>query len=68
MSIAGKLLQGVQVDRILDDIRDSITDEGVQRNHLITKQDIRNINRQYNIEGIERHTNDHTSVCSWIKS
>ena len=67
ISIAAKLLQGVKVDRILDDIRDLISDEGVHRKNLTTKQDIRNISRQYNIDGIERHSNDHTSVCSWIK-
>ena len=66
MCIAAKVLQGVQVDRILDDVRNAVSDKGLQRNHLVTKQDIRNISRKFNVDGIERHSNDHTSVCSWI--
>ena len=34
----------------------------MNREHLITRQDILNIRRQYNIEGIELHHNDHTSL------
>ena len=30
---------------------------------LVFWQDVLNIKRQYNTEGIERHANDHTSVC-----
>ena len=58
--------QGVKVERILDDIRDSIC-EDVKREHLLTRQDILNIRRQYNIEGIQRHNNDHTSLRAWVE-
>ena len=37
------------------------------REHLITRQDILNIWRQYNIDGIKRHHNDHTSLQVWIE-
>ena len=30
--------------------------------HLTSIQDIENIHRQYNVEGIQRHQNDHQSV------
>ena len=51
LDIANKLEQGVYIDRILDDIRDSV-DGGIDRQHLITWQDVHNIKYQYNIEGI----------------
>ena len=35
--------------------------------HLVTRQDILNIKRQFNIEGIERNKNDHTSLQTWVE-
>ena len=67
MNIAGKLQEGVAMDRILDDIRDTISPDGVTREHLVTRKDIHNIRVQHNIEGIMRHKNDLTSVCAWIE-
>ena len=67
MCIAAKLLQGVTVDKILDNIQDNVFEEGLQREHLTTRQDVMNIKRQYNIDGIQRHTNDHSSVSAWVK-
>jgi hypothetical protein len=66
LSIAAKLTQGVTFEKILDDIRDSVGAKGLQREHLTSRQDMRNIMRQYNIEGIEKHPNDHTSVSAWV--
>ena len=60
-SIAIKLKDGVSMEKILDDIRDTVTDH-VSRVHLVTRQDLYNIKRQYNIEGIARHSNDHVST------
>ena len=57
LDIARKLQIGVAVERILDDIRDTC-DGGINHEHLITRQDIRNIKLQYNIEGVMRHKND----------
>ena len=65
LDIANKLEQGVCIDRILDDIRDSV-DGDIDRQHLITQQDVHNIKYQYNIEGITRHQNDLTSVTAWV--
>ena len=39
---------------------------GLNREHLITKQDMHNTKNQYNIEGVTRHANDLTSVCAWV--
>ena len=50
----------------MDIVRDSISKE-VSREHIITKQDIRNIQNQYNIQGISRNPNDLTSVCTWVE-
>ena len=42
MEIASKLNQGVSMEHILDDIRDTVTD-GMHREHLVTSQDLHNI-------------------------
>ena len=65
-SIAVKLQMGVPIDKILDDVRDNVwSTKG--REHLINKQDIRNIGTQYCIDGVQRHTNDAVSVQAWIE-
>ena len=64
-SVAAKLQQGVTMTRILDDIRDSFSGE-IGREHLLNTQDIRNVQHQYNILGIEKHANDHSSVTAWV--
>ena len=44
MDIAAKLHQGVSMERILDDIRDAAIDgSGINRQHLVNKQSIREI-------------------------
>ena len=65
LDIASKL-QGVKMERILDNIRDSVGLQ-MERKHLVTKQDIHNVKRQYNIDGMQRHRNDHTSVQAWVE-
>ena len=54
---------GTNIDRC---IRDSTSKE-VSREHIITKQDIRNIQNQYNIQGISRNPKDLMSVCTWVE-
>ena len=66
MKIAAQLQQGVAITRIVDKIREN-TVHGITREHLVTKQDIHNIKNHYNIEGVIRHANDLTSVCSWVE-
>ena len=50
-SIAAKLQMGIPIDKILDDVRDNVwSTKG--REHLISKQDIRNIGTCYSIDGV----------------
>ena len=51
---------------ILDYIRDDIEGQ-IGYRELTNCQDIQNIRRQYNIEGIQLHTNDAQSVSLWVK-
>ena len=64
--IALKLIEGVAAERILDDMRDSIT-VTVTRELLINKQDIHNIKLKHNTEGIIRHKDDSKSVHAWTE-
>ena len=45
------------MDRVMDDTRDA-TIKQMNRQHLITKQDLRNIKAQFNIDGTVKHKND----------
>ena len=64
--IAAKLQHGISKEKILDDIRDSVTTEGIQRQHLIEKKALRNIACAFGVTGIQRHSNDQESVHSWL--
>ena len=60
--IASKLRSGITAQRIIDDIRDSETNH-ISREHLVSKKDISNIKKQYNIR---RHPNDLISVVAIV--
>ncbi|GFT43790.1 hypothetical protein TNCV_4464451 [Trichonephila clavipes] len=64
--IAKKLENKIPVEAILDDIRNSINQK-LERIHLITRQDIKNI-KEYNIsyDGI-LDSNDVVSVNKWVE-
>ncbi len=64
-AIAAQLHDGVTIEKIMDNIRDKIL-TAVTREQLVTRMDIHNIKRQYNIEGIEKSNNDLTSVSAWV--
>ena len=57
------------VEKNLDNIHDSVSETGLQCEHLTTRQDVDvlNIKRQYNTEGTERHANDHTSAARMVR-
>lgn len=57
---------GIPIDRILDYVRDNVW-SNIGREHLISKQDIRNIGTQYNVDYVQRHSNDAVSVQAWVK-
>ena len=67
LTIAAKLQDGVDIDRILDDVHDSFTSPGVGRQHLVNKQDIHNIKRKLNLQCIQKHQNDLISVRIWVQ-
>ena len=50
--IVGKLAQGVKVQHIIDDIRDSVGDK-IEHIHLITRKEITNIERSYGFKETE---------------
>ena len=64
--IAVKIREGVQRDRILDDIRQSVA-EDLHRHHLTDRKDINNIEKAYGLDHIRRHMNDLQSVLAWIE-
>ena len=64
--IAVKLKQAVSKGRILDEIRESVTDNFC-RHHLTTRKDLGNIERSFGLREVERHTNDQQSVLAWIQ-
>ena len=66
MTIASQLQQGVTIGKIMDNIRDKIHST-VSRELLVTRLDVLNIRRQYNIECIEKAKSDLLSVTAWVK-
>ncbi|GFU74847.1 MULE domain-containing protein [Trichonephila clavipes] len=62
-----KLENKIPVEAILDDIRNSINQK-LERIHLITRQDIKNIKEEYNIssDGI-LDSNDVVSINKWVE-
>ena len=63
--IAAKIQQGVSRERILDDIRESVS-ATFHRQHLVDRQDLANVERAFALQNVQRHNNDHQSVLSWI--
>ena len=53
------------IQHILDTIRDNVGDR-FERIHLISRKDIRNIERAYGLNGDRRHDDDATSVELWV--
>ena len=64
--IAAKLQQGISKEKILDDIRESVG-LAFQREHLVDKRDLFNIEKAFGLDNIQRHPNDQDSVLSWIQ-
>ena len=62
--IAAKLHEGVVVGKVLDVVRDSLSNG---REQLLSRQDILNIQRQLNLGSITKHSNDHVSTCAWVE-
>ncbi|XP_008180456.1 uncharacterized protein LOC103308587 [Acyrthosiphon pisum] len=66
--IAAKISQNIPFDRILDEIRDNITNNHLERTHLPTKKDLYNIEASYNLNNeAVHHSNYATSVGAWVE-
>nr|XP_021002468.1 uncharacterized protein LOC110282744 [Parasteatoda tepidariorum] len=65
--IASKLLNKIPISVILDDIRESLTDE-LQAVHLLTRKDILNIKNQYNVCNGVLDSSDAVSVETWVEN
>ena len=63
--VAAKLQQGVSVQWELDWIQES-DGEQLGRQHLVNQQEVYNICKKLNLNVIEKHTCDPTSVLSWV--
>ena len=63
--IAAKLAQGVQMNAIMDYIRDSQADP-LTRDHLTTRLDLHNIKHQYNISCMQKDQDDANSIMYWV--
>ena len=61
MAVASQLAQCVEVQHILDRIRNNLGDK-FQRIHLLTRKDINNIDKIYGLKGPEKHKDDALSV------
>ena len=66
VTIAGKLSLGVDIQHILDDVRDNIGSK-YQRLHLLTRKYIKNIEKAYCVTEHQRHQDDATSVYLWVE-
>ena len=65
-TIAAKLAKKIPANAIPDEIKDNLT--GVLcRDHLTTRQDIHNIMQQYNLNLVQKHSEDATIIKCWVK-
>ncbi|KAJ8869624.1 hypothetical protein PR048_028617 [Dryococelus australis] len=66
--IAQKIAAKVPLEEILDEIRDSLDGENIERKHLLTRKDLHNIAKTYNLnKEAVLHQNDCVSVDAWVK-
>lgn len=67
--IAKKIALKVPFAHILDEIRDKISGDSLERMHLLNKKDLHNITAAYNLQHeAVRHTNDAISVEAWVNA
>lgn len=67
-SIASDIVRKIPFQAILEKNRESMTDSKLERIHLLTKQDLHNIEKCYNLCSTSvRHQNDGTSVEAWVQ-
>uniref|UniRef100_A0A6P7GKQ4 Uncharacterized protein LOC114343590 n=2 Tax=Diabrotica virgifera virgifera TaxID=50390 RepID=A0A6P7GKQ4_DIAVI len=67
--IASKLALGITANNIINPIRNSFGSHDLERTDLITKKDIYNIKKSFNLDVTDgvRHSDDAVSVSLWVK-
>ena len=65
--IAADLALHIPKQRVIEEVRETFEGD-LQRIHLLKSQDLKNIERAYNLQGnIERHSDDFQSLDLWIE-
>jgi hypothetical protein len=66
-TLAAKMALKIPFTQILDEVRDSIHGSELERIHLLTKKDLYNIEKSFNLQSTTvRHQNDAISVEAWV--
>ncbi|XP_047115954.1 uncharacterized protein LOC124795917 [Schistocerca piceifrons] len=66
-NVAGKIAEAVTFQRILDDVRDYIHCEEVERLHHLTRKALHNIKREFLIDPHQYHSSDEISVSIFLE-
>ncbi|KAK5648053.1 hypothetical protein RI129_002945 [Pyrocoelia pectoralis] len=65
--IAAKIALKIPFSHILDEVRDKVTEDSIQRIHLLTRKDLNNITTAFNLHAESvRHPNDAISIEAWV--
>ena len=64
--MAGQTAMGINLNNILDKVRNSVNNQ-IEQVHLITKKDLINIEKAFGLWGHQRHKDDATSISLWIE-
>jgi len=66
--IVSKISQNIPFEKILEEIRENIANNHLERTHLLTKKDLYNIEASYNLNNeAVLHSNDATNVGAWVE-
>lgn len=65
--IAEKIAKKIPFDKILDEIRSSTKENAVKREHLITKRDLYNIEREFSLDKYYHYPHDALSIDEWVQ-
>ncbi|XP_046688307.1 uncharacterized protein LOC124374051 [Homalodisca vitripennis] len=65
--IASSMASKIPFDVILDNVRCTVNKQELDRVHLLTKQDLYNIESEFGLDETVRHKNDAVSVDAWVQ-
>ena len=79
LNVKHKIAAKLQVEKVLDDVRDSLSNGTIGCEQLLSRLAILNIQQQLNLGSIiinlvvvgylkyTKHSNDHVSTCTWVE-